>query len=140
MTRFSCKGFRAGRRNLPFPFLTPFYLPRWRCKGPLICTTFMYLCNIYSNVEFSYRSGNPCYNSSSSRQALFRDLNFKASSFTSQVILQSFSGLNCKHKTHVREIRLNFEVLWLVFLFSGQEDPHICEPIGVYEFFIVLNI
>jgi len=121
--RLSCKGFRAGRRNLSLPFLTPFYLPRWRCKGPLICTTFMYLCNIYSNVEFSYRSGNPCYSPSSCRLALFRDLNFKAYSFTSQVILQSFKGLNCKYKTHVREARLNFEVWFLVFLFPVQGDP-----------------
>jgi len=120
--RLSCKGFTAGRINLSLRFLTPFYLPRWWCKGPLICTTFMYLCSIYGNVEFSYRSGNPCYAPSSSRLALFRDLNVKAYSFTSQVILQPFKGLNCKYKTHVREVRLNFEVWFLVFLFPVQED------------------
>lgn len=121
--RLSCEGLRAGRRNLSLSYLTPFYLPRWRCKGPLICTTSMYPCNIYSNVEFSYRSGNPCYNPSSSRLALFRDLNFKAYSFTSQVTRQSFNGLNCKYKTRVREVRLSFEVLCLAFLFPAQEDP-----------------
>jgi len=82
----------------------------------------MYFCNVYSYDEFSYRSNNLCYNPSSSRLVLFRDLNFKAYSFTSQVVLQSFNGLNCKYKTHVREVGHIFEVLWLAFLFPTQED------------------